>query len=413
MAFFFYNTRRNTLVSRRKKHWQRDVARQVRRERKQIKRNRKPKRARRKDWAAYDADDFDDLDSPQSERIMPLGEQERRRAVEAAALAALKKTKRNAARKAGQANERPGQRGVVVEVSSSLCRVALNGRELVCGIRGTLSAQDTGFTNVVAVGDRVVVSTNGGRGVVEAVLPRRRVLARPNAYRNAGRLRDRHSQQIIAANVDHLLVVASWRAPSLWLELVDRYLITAQRNGLPVTICVNKVDLARDVAACRAELRPYVELDYRVIFTSALNGQGLGELKRVLKGRTTVLAGMSGVGKSSLLTAVQPSLQLYAQEVSKHSGEGRHTTSQVSMKALEMGGFVVDTPGIREFGLSGLEAADLIRFYPEIAAAAARCRFGNCTHTHEPGCAIPAAIRQGSVSKTRYHNYKCIYDALS
>jgi ribosome biogenesis GTPase len=121
---------------------------------------------------------------------------------------------------------------------------------------------------------------------------------------------------------------------------------------------------------------------------------------------------MSGTGKSSLLTAIQPNLQLKAKKVSEHSGEGRHTTTQVSMKELDMGGFVVDTPGIREFGLSGLQPADLARFYPEIAAAAANCRFGNCTHIHEPGCAVPAAIEGGSVSEARYHNYQCICEAL-
>jgi ribosome biogenesis GTPase len=395
------------------KGWQRDVARRARRSRKHLKSNRKPKKARRKDWVAYSSDnldDFYDLDYPQSERIMPRGERERRRVVEAATLAALERGGNS--RPQAPARKAPGQQGVVVQVSTSLCRVSLNGRSLLCAIRGTLSAEGSGYSNVVAVGDRVIVSVNGKQGVVEHILPRQGILARANTYNAGHRVRDRHSQQLIAANVDHLLIVASWRAPTLWPELVDRYLIAAQRNELTATLCVNKIDLAESLAACRAELQPYLDLGYRVLFTSALTGQGVEELISLLRGRTTVLAGMSGTGKSSLLTAIQPNLQLKAKAVSEHSGEGRHTTTQVSMKELDMGGFVIDTPGIREFGLSGLQAADLARFYPEIAAAAANCRFGNCTHMHEPGCAVPAAVEQGSVSETRYHNYKCICNGL-
>jgi ribosome biogenesis GTPase len=302
--------------------------------------------------------------------------------------------------------ETPGQHGLVVEVSTGLCRVDLDGRTLVCGVRGSLSAEESGFTNVVAVGDAVVVSEDGsGQGVVEAVLPRRSFLARPDVFYG-------HLQQVIAANVDQVLIVASWREPHLWPELVDRYLIAAERNHVAPVICVNKVDLADDPAACRAALRPYLNLGHQVLFTSALTGEGVDELRRVLRGRTTVLAGLSGVGKSSLLAAVQPGLQLRIAEVSERSGEGRHTTAQVNLLRLEGSGCVVDTPGIREFGLSGLRRQELVRFYPEIGAVASRCRFSDCSHTHEPGCAVKAAVKQGLVPATRYHSYRKIYQDL-
>ena len=383
---------------------------------KQFKRNRKPKRVRHKDWMpdSFDDDYIDGLDDfPQSERIMPRGERERRRAVEAAILTAMEsqdegENEVDNGEEVLAAEKTPGQQGIVVEVSSSLCRVALegNGQSLVCGLRGSLSAEDTGFTNVVAVGDRVVISENGSdRGVVEAVLPRQNILARHDVFYT-------HLQQVIVANADQVLIVASWRAPHFWPELVDRYLIAAERNNLSPVICVNKIDLAKDVAICRAELWPYLDLGYRVIFTSALTGEGMSELHHILRGQITVLAGMSGVGKSSLLNAIQPGLQICTREVSEHSHEGRHTTTQVSMKELEKGGFVVDTPGIREFGLSGLRRAELVRFYPEIAAVAAHCRFGDCSHTHEPGCAVKSAVQEGRVSATRFHNYRCIYDTL-
>ena len=399
------------MPTREERQWQHYRANKTMRQvRKQIKQNRKPKRPRRRGWMPGNLNDPDALDEigfPQGERIVPRGERERRQTVVAAALAALEKETEDAEELSPVAEtEMPGQHGTVVEVSSSLCRVDLAGRCLVCGLRGSLSAQDTGFTNVVAVGDRVIVSENGSdRGIVEAVLPRRSALARPDTFYG-------HLQQVIVANADQLLVVASWREPPLWFELVDRYLIAAERNNLRPIICVNKVDLVGDPSDCRGALRPYLTLGYQVLFTSALTGEGVSELGEVLRGQTTVLAGMSGVGKSSLLMAFQPSLQLRAAGVSERSGEGRHTTSQVSMLSLETGGFVVDTPGIREFGLSDLRRAELTRFYPDIAGVERDCRFGDCSHTHEPGCAVKAATQQGRLSKTRYHSYTRIYRSL-
>jgi ribosome biogenesis GTPase len=372
---------------------------------KEIKRNRKTKQVRRKDWMPDDWENLDALDYAQSERVMPRGEQERRSRIWTAALEKLKK-EAGVDEEASPRVEAEGQRGRVVEVSTGLCRVDSDERTLLCALRGTLSAQDTGFTNVVAVGDEVVVSVDGSdRGVVEAVLPRRSALSRPDVFYS-------HLQQVIVANVDQLLVVCSWRDPPLWLELVDRYLITAERNSLSPVICANKVDLAEDAAAYHAALQPYLHLGYRVVFTSALTGEGIGELRGVLRGRTTALAGTSGVGKSSLLAAAQPGLQLRTGEVNVRRHEGRHTTSQVTMLRLEVGGYVVDTPGIREFGLSSLRRRQLASFYPALVAAAGGCRFANCSHTHEPGCAVRTAVRAGRVSAARYQSYKKIYATL-
>lgn len=154
-------------------------------------------------------------------------------------------------------------------------------------------------------------------------------------------------------------------------------------------------------------------LGYRVLFTSVVTGEGVSELRKTLRGRVTVLAGLSGVGKSSLLAAVQPGLQLRTAEVSARHHEGRHTTTQASLIRLGARGYVVDTPGIREFGLGGLCRAELSSYYPEMLAERGRCAFANCSHTHEPGCEVHQAVRQGRIAQHRYDSYRKIYSELS
>jgi ribosome biogenesis GTPase len=370
---------------------------------KKLKRNRQPRPVRKKDWQDHDPEAWDELEYELEERIMPRGEAERRRALEQAVSDAVEPD----SPESGPTLPAPaGQSGLVVEVSQGLCRVELGSRLLMCTVRGALTAEDTGFTNVVAVGDEVIVQPNGAEeGVIEAVLPRRTFLARPDVFYD-------HLQQVIAANVDQLLIVSSWREPTLWLELVDRYLITAQRNQLPALICLNKVDLAQDEADCQTALEPYRKLGYPLVLTSALTGQGLDELRALLHSQTTVLAGLSGVGKSSLLAALEPGLQLKVGQVSQSSGEGRHTTSQATLIRLDSAGAIVDTPGIREFGLAGLPRRELEQFFPEIAALAQGCRFKNCAHMTEPDCAVRQAVVTGHVAASRYYSYQKIYETL-
>ncbi len=370
---------------------------------KKLKRNRQPKPVRKKDWLDHDPEMWDDLDYGLEERIMPRGEAERRQALEQATVHTAEPESPEPAFASAASELRSG---LVVEVSQGLCRVELGSRLLTCTVRGTLTATDTGFTNVVAVGDEVIVQPDGAEeGVIETVLPRRTLLARPDVFYG-------HLQQVIAANVDQLLIVSSWREPTIWLELVDRYLIAAQRNQLPALICLNKVDLARNQADCQATLEPYRNLDYPVVLTSALTGHGLDELRSWLHDRTTVLAGLSGVGKSSLLTALEPGLQVRVGQVSQSSGEGRHTTSQATLIRLGLSGAIVDTPGIREFGLAGLERPELAQFFPEIAALSKGCRFNNCAHLTEPDCAVRQAAATGGLAANRYHSYQKIYETL-
>jgi ribosome biogenesis GTPase len=368
-----------------------------------VKPNRKSKRPRQKDWQS----NLDEDCLPRTERVMRRGEKERRAMVKAQALATLEAVDEDNVEATWEQATASSETGMVVEVSSSLYRVAVNGHVLLCSLRGSLSAEDSGYTNLIAVGDRVTVTEfSGNRGVIDAVLPRLSALARPDPFYT-------HLKQIVVANADQLLIVASWLEPPIWHELIDRYLIGAERNRLTPVLCVNKVDLAEDRDEVQRSVGPYLALGYRVLFVSALTGEGVAKLRTVMQGKTSVLAGLSGVGKSTLLAAVHPGLDLRTGAVSTHwGGQGQHTTTQVNLFALGDGGYVVDTPGIREFAVAGLLPAELLRFYPEIAEIAAQCRFANCSHTHEPGCAVKAALRQGRLSMTRYHNYRRILETL-
>ncbi len=303
--------------------------------------------------------------------------------------------------------ETPYLLGVVVEVSRGLCRAEVDDQVIVCDIRGILTAEGTGFTNIVAVGDRVLVSLHEEeRGLIQEVLPRRSGLARADSF-------DVHLKQILAANVDQVLIVASWRDPHFWPRLVDEYLIGAARNNLDAIICVNKVDLAEGVAEVETAVSVYQSLGYQLHLTSANTGYGLDALRQTLAGQTTVLAGLSGVGKSSLLSAIDASLDLKTNVVSEKRHEGKHTTTQANMHPFSAGGYVVDTPGIRDFGLIGLHQDDLIDFYPDIAGYVGQCRFNNCTHDHEPGCAVQTAVADGQINAQRFKSYSQLYEKLA
>jgi ribosome biogenesis GTPase len=375
--------------------------RQLQKAKKNARRNRDQRPPRHKDWLQHAYHDEEEWDvSPQVERIMPRNERERRQTVEKMMLEVEPENDKI------EQESVTGPGGLVIEVSTGLCRIEIGGKILLCDLRGSLSAYETGYTNVVAVGDRVLFSQNGDkRGVVDAVLPRRNQISRPDPFYS-------HLQQTLAANVDQLLIVASWRDPQIWPELVDRYLITAERNHVNPLLCVNKIDLADSPDEVETFLTPYRELDYPIILTSAQRGDGVAALRSKLEGQVTVLAGLSGVGKSTLLTAVEPSFNLRTGMVNEDRHQGRHTTSQTIMLPLGDDGYVIDTPGIREFGLAGLRQRDLIDYYPELVAMAVRCRFSDCSHQHEPGCAVRAALWKGEVDPMRLDNYLKIADTL-
>src|SRR5215207_6864208 len=255
----------------------------------------------------------------------------------------------------------------------------------------------------IAIGDRVRYLDAGlGRGMITEILPRSSRISRPATVPG------RHAfEQVIASNVDLILPVFAVADPTPKWGLLDRYLVSAESSELPAVIVITKIDLAWKNKEFDSELETYRRAGYRVQQVSATTGQGIEELKQTLRGRISVLVGKSGVGKTSLLNAIQPGLGLRVKAVSQgEQGKGRHTTTHLEIFSLEFGGSLVDTPGIREFGLWEIAGEELAYLFPEMAGYVGHCKFGlNCKHDREPGCAIRKAVVAGEVSPHRYKSY--------
>jgi ribosome biogenesis GTPase len=258
----------------------------------------------------------------------------------------------------------------------------------------------------VAIGDEVrFAAPNGGNGLIVEVLPRRSRLARREAVGASSR--DRHTrEQVIVANLDQVMPVFAAAMPSPSWSMLDRYLASAESLGLPSCVLITKMDLAGEDKDLRQTADLYRSLGYRVILTSAASGEGIAELRQQLRGRVTALVGKSGVGKSSVLNALQPGLGLRVSAVSERTGKGRHTTTHLELLPLECGGAVADTPGTREFGLWQVEEdGDAAYLFPEMRELIGQCRFGlDCTHRREPGCAVRHAVTGGRVDPRRYES---------
>ncbi len=297
-------------------------------------------------------------------------------------------------------------RGTVVNLGPGTCRAETpEGHRLDCRLGGDLAiAQKTDL----AVGDEVILERAGDTHRVAAVLPRRTFLSRPDPHH--GEIVER----VVASNIDHVVIVVAVQAPPLRPGLIDRYLLAIRRGRASPIICVNKLDLLDDEG--RAEslemLAPYKELGVPLVPCSALRREGIKKLADLLRERTCVFVGHSGVGKSSLLNALAPELQLATGRVTRHAGKGRHTTASSTLYDLEEGFRVIDTPGIREFGISKLSPAELRWYFDEFDAHAPHCRFADCTHTHEPRCAVRQAAEAGKISDYRWRTYQRLVDEL-
>ncbi len=294
------------------------------------------------------------------------------------------------------------ERGLVVRSQAGFYTVYPDGQAerepVVCRLRGKLK-RGPRRGDLVAVGDWVHFRRlPDGTGVIEAIEPRQRALSRMAPSPRG------EYEQVIIANPDQVVFVFACANPQPKLRMLDRFLIVAEKQEIPALIVANKVDLVSPEQA-QAMFQRYADIGYPVLYTSVVTQQGLEALKARLQGKISALAGPSGVGKSSLLNAIQPGLGLAVREVSRATGEGRHTTVVREMFPLDGGGFVADTPGLKAFSLWDVEPEELDAYFPEMRDLVAECEFSDCTHLREPGCAVRQAVEEGRIHPERYQSY--------
>ncbi len=378
-----------------------------------FRKNRTP-RARKTDWTrAYET--VREEDAPADERISGKGELSRRRTVvgeavddENAGVSVLREVDEACL---------PG-RVVAVRGLKNLVETP-DGEQYLCATRRLLKTMSTDLRNVVVAGDRVLFrpepsraspslpSAEGhgegqaaiGEGIIERVEPRRGVISRTSRGR----------QQVLVANIDQLLIIGSAAEPDIKPHLIDRFLVTAEKTGIRPVVCINKIDLV-DPASLQPLVGVYGQMGYRVLLVSAKTGFGIDRLRRTMRDQASVVCGQSGVGKSSLLNAVDPRLDLRVAEVSQETQKGRHTTTTAELFRLfsdgcSGGGYVVDTPGIRQFQLWDVIPAEVAGFFRDIRPFVDRCRFPDCSHTHETGCGVKNAVADDLLDVRRYESY--------
>jgi len=291
--------------------------------------------------------------------------------------------------------------GRVLRVQGLVSTVQLDDSSLrSCATRRLLKTLATDQRHVVAAGDRVWVRPEGAdEGIIERVEPRHGVLSRTSKGR----------QHVLVANVDQLIIVTSAAEPKLKPHLIDRYLVTAEKGGVEPIICINKIDLI-DPAQLQPLVGVFSQLGYRVLLVSATRQWGVEHLRSLLRGRQSVFAGQSGVGKSSLLNDIEPGLELRVRTVSAETEKGRHTTTTAELIPLAEGGYVFDTPGIRQFALWDVIPEEVPGYFRDLRPYVSKCRYPNCTHTHEEPCAVKDAVADGFVDARRYESYLAMLD---
>ncbi|AFN75284.1 ribosome small subunit-dependent GTPase A [Melioribacter roseus P3M-2] len=293
-----------------------------------------------------------------------------------------------------------------------------NGDEIRCYLRGKILNEyklkkDKLITlDIAAVGDIVEFNLNeDGTGVIEEILERKNHISRKAPRMKGASYRGERLEQIIAANVDKMIIVNSWELPKFNNRLVDRMLVVAESSGVAPSIVINKIDL--DESNVRNKfVNLYRSIGYKVFETSTINNSGIMELKEFIRNSVALFWGHSGVGKSSLLNKLYPDLNFKVGEVSDYNKRGRHTTVTAVMKKVEENTFVIDTPGIREIDPYGIKKEDLGHFFIEFGEFIQNCRFNTCTHYHEPGCGVIEAYRDGKISRERYESYLALLETI-
>ena len=298
-------------------------------------------------------------------------------------------------------------KGLVIRNTGSWYQVKTDdGRLIDCKIKGNFRLKGIRSTNPVAVGDRVVIDINReGTAFITQIEERRNYVIR----RSSNLSKQSH---ILAANLDQALLIVTVNYPETSTVFIDRFLATAEAYRIPVRIIINKVDRydEADLRYTDALIHLYEGIGYPCYKVSALTGEGIDEVRSLLKGKVSLLSGNSGVGKSTLINAILPGLNLKTGEISDAHGTGMHTTTFSEMFELPQGGYIIDTPGVKGFGTIDFKEEEVAHYFPEIFRISADCKFNNCTHRHEPGCAVLAALANHHISESRYHSYLSILE---
>jgi ribosome biogenesis GTPase / thiamine phosphate phosphatase len=295
------------------------------------------------------------------------------------------------------------EKGIVIKSTGSRYRVLRNdGMVTECIIRGKFREKNLRTTNPVAVGDNVMfeLATKGNSGIITEILDRRNYILRKSSNLSK-------ESQIIAANVDRLFLMITIILPETPVEFIDRFLITAEAYSIPATIIINKTDLYGAVETERMEYLEslYSRIGYECLPVSVTRNQGIELLKTKMKDRISLLAGNSGVGKTTLINLLNPGLNLKTEAISDYHKQGKHITTFPEMHPMPFGGFVIDSPGIRGFGVIDMARNEIYHFFPEIFRRSKECRFYNCLHLDEPGCAVRTAVENGAIDPLRYRSY--------
>ena len=304
------------------------------------------------------------------------------------------------------------QKGRVIQSTGSWYEVAVeegkNTSIIESRLPGRFRLEDHEMTNPVVVGDYVEISINeDGTGTIEEIKDRRNYITREATH-------GRQGEQLLASNLDQAIVMQSVRKPKIKEGFINRFLVMCEAYELNPLIVINKMDLANDKALSYVEglKNLFEELDYPFITTSIKDHESLEKLKELLKGKTSAIIGPSGVGKTSIVNHLDPNIDRPTGDVSDYSNKGKHTTTFAKLLSLEFGGYLVDTPGIREFGLVNIEPWELSLFFPEMLEARNECKFNNCTHSHEPKCGVMEALENGLIDAGRYESYLQILESL-
>jgi len=297
--------------------------------------------------------------------------------------------------------------GLVIKSTGSWYEVLTeNGKTINCRIKGKFRTLDIKTTNPVAVGDYVEIELEPDQetGLIKALKPRKNYIIRKSVNLSK-------QAQIIAANLDQAFLIVTFASPRTSLGFIDRFLVTAEAYDIPARLIFNKLDLFSDegVEILKDYQRIYEKAGYPCYSVSALKETNIDQIRELLKDKVTLVSGHSGVGKSTLINALLPGTKLKTGEISDWSDKGKHTTTFAEMFELPFGGYLIDTPGIRELGVFDIEKQELGRLFPEIRKLMENCRFNNCRHINEPGCAVLAALEDGTFEASRYDSYLSIY----